>query len=53
MPKHETRNVLLSNLENKYNLVMKFGHFMSHNKRKILSKNPATKTDWKLVLSCL
>ena len=49
MPKHETRNILLSNLESKHNLVMKFGQYMQYHKIIFLSKNSTKYVAWKLV----
>ena len=49
MPKHETWNILLSNLESKHNLVMKFGQYMQYHKIIFLSKNSTKYVAWKLV----
>ena len=47
MPKHETRNILLNNLESKHSLVMKFGQFIEYYKiifsLKSYMKNVASK----------
>ena len=47
MPKYKTGNIKLDNLESKYSLLIKFGQFMSHYKRKnfkIFYKNCSLKT---------
>ena len=49
MPKHETQNTLLNNLESNHNLVMKFGQFMYCYIIRILSKNSMKNVAWKLV----
>ena len=53
MPKKKMRqkNALLNNLGSKHHLVMKFGQFMSHKKRKKkLSKYSIKNIAWKLVI---
>ena len=49
MPKHETRNTLLNNMESKRSLVMKFGEFMQYYQIIFLSKNSAKNVAWELV----
>ena len=58
MPKHKTRNIYISlnNLVSKHSLLMKFGHFMSHYKRKNfikkVCKNCGLKTSSRLFCGC-
>ena len=49
MPKHETRNTLLNNMESKRSLVMKFGEFMQYYQIIFLSKNSTKNVAWELV----
>ena len=52
MPKYETRDMFYCNdFGSKARLVMKFSHFMSYYKKKILSKNLSKNVAWKLVPS--
>ena len=49
MPKHETRNILLNNMESKRSLVMKSGEFMQYYQIIFLSKNSTKNVAWELV----
>ena len=49
MPKHETRNILLSNLRRKHSLVMEFSSLCNITKEDFLLKNSMKSVAWKLV----
>ena len=49
MPKHKNKYILLNNLRSKHGLLLKFGQFISHCKRKKLSKSSTKTATCKLV----